>query len=334
MKYRSLTFVLSLCALSSHASAETWIGCQGYSQDANKLYIYSGPSAPTRVLVGEAANFKAKAPVLENNGSGGSNTWMLLRDPTWSGNWVETYRKDGSFDLLGKDDKNLYPTDSGRHAAVIIAGSDNSNGGIPYCNNRMFYAQKRPTVSGYTPAAAQDYVVYNTPTSFFGSGWIDTFALNHTLAYTWNFDDGTQSQEQSPVHAFANAGEYYVTVKSFDGTFYSDETNAAQLWVRGPAQPPRRVRYEFGNCNYRTRTGYVDWEKSGTSFEMEVLTGSVWMKVYSGAEPMAPFSTATTGSRSIRVRAFDPQYGGPSTWRNLTINVPSCSGGGGDVLAL
>jgi hypothetical protein len=53
--------------------------------------------------------------------------------------------------------------------------------------------------------------------------------------YRWRFDDGTQSEEQSPTHTFPRAGYYTVSLDIRD----ESGNNASQTYLLG-AWPPRQ----------------------------------------------------------------------------------------------
>lgn len=66
-----------------------------------------------------------------------------------------------------------------------------------------------------------------------------TFANTSTNgeSYYWQFGDGTSSTEEAPVHEYAIAGNYTVTLKVNSPAGYSDVYEGAPIYVAGKAVP-------------------------------------------------------------------------------------------------
>lgn len=320
MKKSSIAILFGTLLCSSYSQASAF-GCDGYSSDADKLHIYSGPysvgSSQNRYLPG-TYKFKAKEAL---DGSWGSNLTWYLKKETSPGVYNQTlYEQDDYFDFFASDNQNINIPARGKYCAVIVSHGN--------CNNRCLVTQDKPTADNSHEPTPNGYAEYNSQFQFYGSGDIDDLAINNTLTYKWNFDDGTTSTQKNPTHYFSKAGTYNVHLTTNDGTFTSN-IDSSVLWVRGPAQPPKNLRYEYGNCSSNSRRGFMEWERSGTSFTVQMKSGSNWQNVYTGSNTFTQYNTSSTGTKTIRIKASDPTYGSDSGWKNHTINVPSCGGEGG-----
>lgn len=302
---------------SSYTYAETALGCGNVPTNTDELHIYSGPNNFERILPG-TYKFKAKENIWD--GGWGSNlTWYLKLKNEHNGLYQTVYEKGDTFDFDGTDNQYIDHNQRGSYCSVIVSGG--------YCNNRCYFVQNLPTANGNYEASSQESIPYNTSIQFTGEGVVDTLATNNHLEYQWNFDDGTASKEKNSTHIFNKAGTYPITLTTFDGKFYSQPDTVGVIWIRGPAQPPRHVRYEFGSCSNTTRMGSIEWERSGVSFEVQRPSGGSWANVYVGTNNNMPYNSSG-GTKTLRVRSFDNVYGGPSAWKSISFSVPTCSGGG------
>lgn len=316
-------FIVSSVLMSSAIyAADGVIGCDGYKSKASELHIYSGPSLNSHYLPG-SFKFKAKVDFDLANWSS-SNDWELLKR-----DYSDYYKVQGPFgghwNIDSKDNFTFAVGERGRYCAIVKWDRKN------YCNNRCFVVQKKPTAKASYISSHNGYVEYNTSFQLKGTGEIDEYASNNSLSYKWNFKDGVSSTERNPTHVYAKAGTYYPSLITNDGDFDSN-TSSTPVWVRGPAQPPRSLIYEFGSCASHSRNGILEWERSGTSFQVQVKSGSNWSTIYNGSGTLKSYSTSSTGVKAVRIKASDPTYGPSSNWKTYSINVPACGGsGGGDV---
>jgi len=310
--------LLGAMSATSYATTTAW-GCDGVKSDADELHIYSGPYSYTpshNRYLPDTYKFKAQESAFDS-GWGSNLTWYLKKRD-WQGEFNTVYSQTDTFDWDGTDNQYMNVGSRGEYCAVIKSSG--------YCNNRCFIVQNKPTADGSHEGVSGGYIEYNTSFQFYGDGDIDSYAKNNSLTYNWNFGDGTTSTSKNPSHVFDKAGTYAVNLKTYDGTFYSNSDTVAVLWVRGPAQPPRYINYEFGSCSGYTRNGFIDWERSGTEFEIQLYSSGRWLNWKTASAPATAFSSSTGGTNKIRLRAKDPAYGGPSAWKTFSFNVPSCGG--------
>lgn len=320
MNLRALLVLLFISA--PPALAETPIGCPVFTEgDAEELRIYSGPytdPANNNRYLTNTYRFKAKESVLDG-GWGSSLTWYLAKETyKYSGNYEYVYTRDDEFDFDGTDNQLIPVQESGRYCAVIQSSG--------YCNNRCFTAQEKPTASASREDLPQGFVEYNTQVQFYGEGEADVYAINQEVEYRWSFGDGQTSSKKSPSHVYSKAGTYFARLKTYDGKFESDSVSAGKVWVRGPAQPPRTVKYEYGQCSYYTRLGTLEWEKSGTSFVVQRKVGDSWHTFANPVTNYISYNTSQTGNQTIRIKAQDPEYGSDSAWKSFNFSVPGCTG--------
>jgi PKD domain. len=323
MSFKSIFSLLFLSAAASPTLAETPIGCPAFTEgDANELRIYSGPYTNpinnNRYLT-DTYRFKAKESAWDG-GWGSSLTWYLAKETyKYSGNYQYVYTRDDEFDFDGTDNQLIPVEKSGNYCAVIESSG--------YCNNRCFIAQEKPTASASHEDIPQGFIEYNTQIQFYGSGEIDAYALNDEVEYRWSFGDGQTSSKKSPSHVYSKAGTYFPRLKTYDGKFESKSVTAGKVWVRGPAQPPRTIKYEYGQCSSYTRLGSLEWEKSGTGFVIQKSVGSSWLTIATPTVNYISYNTSQTGNQKFRIKAKDPEYGSDSVWKSFNFSVPGCSGG-------
>ena len=67
----------------------------------------------------------------------------------------------------------------------------------------------------------------------------------YIASYTWNFDDGTTSHENSPTHTFDNAGTYNVTLSVEDDGGLTATSHIVITVLEKEWQPEYGVRYEI-----------------------------------------------------------------------------------------
>jgi PKD repeat protein len=312
-----LLAILTFLSFNIHAYDGVF-GCDGYTTDANQMHINGGPSSNNHYLAGDY-KFKATTPWDLSNYS--STVKWELHASTINFKSVNIYEGQGPFsghwNIDSKDNFTFNVDRRGYYCAVIKWNKENR------CNNRCFTIQDKPTADNtHEPSQA----VSNTPFQFYGDGEIDDNALNNTLSYNWNFGDGTTSTQENPIHYFSKAGTYNVHLTTNDGTFTSN-IDSSVVWVRGPAEPPKFLIYEGGSCSSSTRNGVLEWERSGQSFQVQIKSGTSWNTIYNGTGTIKAYSTSSTGTKSVRIKASDPNYGPDSNWKTYRMYIPSCGGG-------
>jgi hypothetical protein len=329
MKLNVFSLLILFPLFTSTAQAQVY-GCGTIPSDPNKVWIYSGPTSAgsdqARYLPG---SYKFKA---EEKGSftssGHTAYWALFKAPTYASPASAFSKVEGtytsSFGVLDrKSDRSLTAGSSGYYCAVVTSAHYNS------CNNRCFIVQNVPTASGTAQSLPQGYTTVQAPVQFTGNGTIDLNAKQANLSYYWDFDNGQTSSNRNPLQSFDKAGTYMVTMKTFDGSYYSAPILVSSVWVRGPAQPPRNPSYHYSYCSHDGRTGDFGWERSGTSFELQVQQAGYWLDLYRGDSNSTNLTLQSYGPNTFRVRALDPDFGSASAWQYFDANIPACSGGGG-----
>ncbi|HKK63425.1 MAG TPA: PKD domain-containing protein [Bacteroidales bacterium] len=102
---------------------------------------------------------------------------------------------------------------------------------------------------GY-PTAGFEYEVPRSTATF-------TNTSDNATSYTWDFGDGETSSEENPVHEYAAAGDYTVTLTVTDGT--DEDVYEESIFVPGKLIP-EFIAPSFEIDSYRS-----DWDWNGAS---------------------------------------------------------------------
>ena len=294
------------------------IGCDSDDTYSGTLRIEKGPTTDLPVLVGTEQEFKAYAN-FPNNRKAYWSVWKQYSIGWGLLNWME-YEKEIK-DKSTKFTTRLYS--SGNYATVVRT---KVNGEEEYCNNRQWRVQKKPRASAEHSMGDMTDIDAGLDIQFTGKGWIDQWASQMSLSYSWDFGDGTTSTEKNPVHTYKTEGDYTVKLQTFDGNYYSDNTEIVTFHVSGPPRNVNSVFYEFGACNFYTRAGLISWEDNpyADDYQLEERVAGSWQLLYQGSGIAKSYSRADDGIHQLRIRSGN--YFGFGEWKEFEANIPSCSG--------
>ncbi|WP_196138968.1 PKD domain-containing protein [Aliikangiella sp. G2MR2-5] len=317
VKIKLLYYLIFLFLASLKVEANV-IGCDSKDTYSGILRIEKGPTTDLPVLIGTEQEFKAYAK-FPNDRKAYWSVWKKYSSGWGQVNWME-YEKD-IYEKSTKYTARIYS--SGNYMTVVRTKID---GKEDYCNNRQWYVQKKPTASASHSLGDITDIDAGLEIQFTGKGWIDQWAAQMSLSYSWDFGDGTTSTEKNPVHTYKIEGDYTVKLQTYDGNYYSDNTVIATFHVSGPPRNVSNILYEFGACDFYTRTGLISWEDNpdADDYQVEELVGSGWQLLYQGRTTARSYNSSDYGIHKLRIRSGN--YFGFGEWKEFEANVPSCSG--------
>jgi hypothetical protein len=161
-----------------------------------------------------------------------------------------------------------------------------------------FITQNPPTAtaSGATSGTTGQAIVFT------GGGTVDTeFSKDKALTYFWTFGNGASATGQSVSYAYPNSGNYVVTLKTFDGTYYSQPVtiNVAIAGANtGLGVPQLSAFFDSELCEKE-----ISWTavNGATTYRLERLLSTTWSEIANTSEQY--HVDAGPGSRSYRVKA-------------------------------
>jgi vibriolysin len=235
------------------------------------------------------------------NLTGGTTPSVVLTPGFSGGVWTEywkiwiDYNDDHDFDDTGEDEFSGYGTS-------VVSGSFTVNPGIDKVTQMrvsMKYAAYPTSCETFSYGEVEDYTANvvsggaNLPPTanftFATNGLTATFTDTSTdsdgtvVAWSWNFGDGGTSTLQNPVHTYATAGTYNVTLIATDNDGAQNSitkpvtVSTAQMYVYSIVQTITKVSKKYkstavvtirdtNNAAVANATVYITW--SG------VVTGS------------------------------------------------------------
>lgn len=167
-----------------------------------------------------------------------------------------------------------------------------------------------------------------TQANYSVAGYIDSLTVNSQLSYEWNFGDGTGTTSTSSTnvsHTFTANNTYTVTVRAFDGAYYSP-TRSHQITIVGPTPPT--VTSEAYACNNNYWTIGVEWSPTNAysvgAYEVEASQNyGSWTQIYSGTALSMDHSAYKNTNQRFRVRACSAA-GGCSLMSSIsTVQLPN-----------
>jgi hypothetical protein len=176
------------------------------------------------------------------------------------------------------------------------------------CNKPTYttLVQTLPTVTLVSTPGTQAEV--GKSLSFTVSGEKDSQSVNSQISYEWNFGDGTGSQSTFSTtisHTFVSNGTFNISVRAFDGGYYSDIINLS-LTVVGPT-PPSLVT-EAVSCANSYWTIELNWSPTNSypigHYEVEASQNQgAWTQIYTGNASSTQHQAYKNTNQRYRVRA-------------------------------
>ncbi|MCI0636635.1 MAG: PKD domain-containing protein, partial [Actinobacteria bacterium] len=145
---------------------------------------------------------------------------------------------------------------------------------------------------------------------FSSSGSFDPDGGPSPLEFTWDFDDGNTSTEETPTHTFTAAGVYSVTLTADDGAAQST-SDALAIEVGNPPlakilQPPPGTTYRAGDEIFFAGEA-VDVEDG--SLPATALTWVVELVHAGHAHPfLGPIEGVASGSFTVPLSGHPPEH--------------------------
>jgi hypothetical protein len=157
----------------------------------------------------------ASGQPLQNQGVNFTTELGTLRS---RGATVTTNRRGEAVDML-----TLSPADLANNAASVMVRARTTGGGGTSGGTTILTADATIRIQGDRPVASFSFTQGSTELSV---QFIDTSSSQGAVTYSWNFGDGSSSNQANPVHQYAAAGSYNVVLTVTDASGLTDTATA------------------------------------------------------------------------------------------------------------
>lgn len=241
-------------------------------------------------------------------------------------NTIDVTADNGSFIAVTANGQIL-GTATGTGASVSIPIAPQASGTVIYVTvTKQNYYRYEGTVDVTNGGVLAEFTVDNQEICAGESVTFTEQSTGNNLSYSWDFGDGSTSTEQNPVHLYAGAGTYTVSLTINDGTNSDTETKAdyitvdaltANFTVSSMTIP---VGGSLTFTNLSTCATSYDWQFPGgdpvssTAFDPGAV---VYNTLGSHDVTLTVGNGATTDSKTITITVNDISYcassGNPAT---------------------
>ena len=232
--------------------------------------------------------------------------------------WID-YNNNGTFgsdELAFSSDNKLLHTGTITPPATATLGvplrlrvaSDYANGAVPTACSTPEYSQAEDysitlTANANPPVAA---FTQNATTTCAGAVQFTDQSTNGPTGWLWRFGDNTTSTVQNPLHTYATAGTYQVTLSATNAAGSSTSAATAITYTTvGPVAACPGLAATANCCNYgitRVRLGSLDNTSADGSAGYQDFTCAQRVTLTTGTA--YTLSISTGGTRPHDVRAW------------------------------